>query len=129
MYYKKESPIHGVGVFAGNNIVKGQKICDYSGIEMCWKDFRDKYGPYKLNSLNTYPMRRIWKIIVAKEEPFKSENIVNFINEGEANCVLKNKALYALSNINKDEELLLRYPVNYNRYWLNSDTINLTTQN
>jgi hypothetical protein len=75
-------------------------------------------------------MRRIWKIIVAKEEPFKSENIVNFINEGEANCVLKNKALYALSNINKDEELLLRYPVNYNRYWLikfDSDTINLTT--
>jgi SET domain-containing protein len=37
MYYKKESPIHGVGVFAGNNIVKGQKIYDYIGIEMSWK--------------------------------------------------------------------------------------------
>ena len=127
--YKTESPIHGVGIFAANNIVKGQKIYDYIGIEMSWKDFRDKYGPYKLNSLNTYPMRRVWKIIVAKEEPFKSENIVNFINEGKANCILKNKALYALSNINKDEELLLKYPVNYNRYWLHSDgdTINLTT--
>ena len=127
--YKNKSSIHGIGVFAVDNIKKGTKIYDYIGIEMSWKDFRDKYGPYKLNSLNTYPMRRVWKIIVAKEEPYKSENIVNFINEGEANCVLKNKALYALSNINKDEELLLRYPANYNRYWLASDAINSTTHN
>jgi hypothetical protein len=31
------------------------------------------------NSLHTYPMRRIWKIIVAKEEPYKSENLTNYI--------------------------------------------------
>ena len=28
-----------------------------------------KSSDYKSNSLHTYPMRRIWKIIVAKEEP------------------------------------------------------------
>lgn len=88
-----------------------------------------KYGSYKLNSLNTYPMRRVWKIICAKEEPYKSENIVNFINEGPSNCILKNKALYASRDILIDEELLLKYPANYNRYWLASDTINPTTHN
>lgn len=124
MYYltegsvaKKESSIHGVGVFAANNIQKGTKICDYCGVEMSWKDFKEKYGPYKLNSLNTYPMRRIWKIIVAKEEPFKSENLIHFINEGPANCILKKRALYALRDILIDEELLLKYPKDYLRNW------------
>lgn len=115
--YKKKSSIHGVGVFASQNIIKGTKIYDYIGCEMSWKDFKEKYGPYKLNSLNTYPMRRIWKIIVAKEEPFKSENIVNFINEGPANCILKKRCLYAVKDILIDEELLLKYPDDYNRTW------------
>jgi SET domain-containing protein len=117
MYYKNKSPIHGVGVFSNQNILKGTKICDYIGVEMSWKDFKEKYGSYKLNSLNTYPMRRIWRIIVAKEEPFKSENIVNFINEGPPNCILKNRCLYALKDILIDEELLLKYPEDYHRTW------------
>ena len=117
MYYKNKSPIHGVGVFANQNIVKGSKICEYIGVEMSWKDFKEKYGSYKQNSLNTYPMRRIWRIIVAKEEPFKSENIVNFINEGPPNCILKNRCLYALKDILIDEELLLKYPEDYHRNW------------
>ena len=117
LVYKKNSQIHGVGVFAVNNIPNRTKICDYIGIEMSWKDFLNKYGSYKLNSLNTYPMRRIWKIIVAKEEPFKSENLVNFINEGPANCILKNRCLYALKDILIDEELLLQYPSDYLRSW------------
>ena len=117
LVYKKNSNIHGVGVFATNNIPKNTKICDYIGIELSWKEFLNKYGSYKLNSLNTYPMRRIWKIIVAKEEPYKSENLVNFINEGPANCVLKNRSLYSSKNISADEELLLCYPNDYFRTW------------
>jgi SET domain-containing protein len=114
----KESPIHGLGVFAKIDIKVGEKICDYIGIEMSWKEFTSIYGPYKENSLNTYPMRRIWRIIVAKDEPFKSTNIVNFINEGPANVVLKKKALHTLREIKAGEELLLQYPKDYKREWI-----------
>lgn len=91
---------------------------------MTWKNFTKKYGTYKSNSLYTYPMRRIWKIIVAKEEPYKTKNIVNYINElpNKTNCELKLKALYSKKDIKKDDELLLEYPKDYNRFWLKNKT-------
>ena len=91
---------------------------------MDWKTFKNKYGDYKSNSLHTYPMRRIWKIIVAKEEPYKSKNLTNYINEipGKSNCELKLRALYAKKDITKDTELLLEYPFDYNRFWLKDKT-------
>ena len=117
----KKSKIEGLGVFAKRDITKGTKIADYYGKEMKWKTFKKKYGNYKNNSLHTYPMRRIWKILVAKEEPYKSKNVTNYINEvpGKSNCELKMKALYSKKNIKKGEELLLDYPKDYNRFWLN----------
>ena len=121
LVYVKKSDIEGLGVFAKEDIKKGTKIADYYGKEMKWKTFKNKYGEYKSNSLHTYPMRRIWKIIVAKEEPYKSENLTNYINEikGKSNCELKLRALYTTKNIKKDTELLLDYPTGYNRFWLN----------
>lgn len=117
----KKSQIHGVGVFAKKDIPKGIKIVDYYGKEMKWKNFTKKYGRYNENSLNTYPMRRIWKILVAKEEPYKSKNLVNYINEypNKVNCELKLRALYSIKDIKKGDELFLIYPKNYNRTWLN----------
>jgi SET domain-containing protein len=118
-YEIKPSNINGFGVFALENIKKGTKIADYVGIEMSYKDFKEKYGGYKSNSLHTYPMRRISKIIVAKEEPYKSENIVNFINEAtDANVILKKRALYAKQEIKINEEFLLNYPKDYNRDYI-----------
>lgn len=117
-YQIKASSIHGNGVFATKFIKKGTKIADYFGEEISWKDFKTKYGDYKLNSINTYPMRRIWKIIVAKEEPYKSNNIVNFINEGNPNVILKKRALFSLTDIQVDDEFLLKYPNDYYRHWL-----------
>ena len=116
----KKSKIDGFGVFAKIDIIKGTKISDYYGEEMKWKTFKNKYGEYKFNSLYTYPMRRIWKIIVAKREPYKSGNLINYINEirGKANCQLKLRALYAIKDIKKNTELLLEYPEDYNRFWL-----------
>jgi SET domain-containing protein len=116
----KKSKIEGLGVFASVDITKGTKISDYYGKEMKWKTFKKRYGDYKTNSLHTYPMRRIWKILVAKEEPYKSKNLTNYINEipGKANCELKLRALYAKKNIKKGDELLLDYPKDYNRFWL-----------
>ena len=118
IYEIKPSNIEGLGVFAIQDIKKGTKICDYYGVEMSWTDFKTKYGEYKNNSLNTYPMRRICKILVAKEEPYKSQNIVNYINEGYKNCILKLRALYAFKDIKKGEELLLEYPKDYKRDWI-----------
>ena len=120
----KKSRIHGVGVFAKKDIPKGTKIVDYYGKEMKWKNFTQKYGAYNENSLNTYPMRRIWKILVAKEEPYKSKNLVNYINEypNKVNCELKLRALYSKKDIKKGEELYLIYPSGYNRSWLKNKT-------
>jgi len=117
MFEIKPSQIHGLGVFSTERIKKNTKICDYYGIEMSWAEFKAKYGEYKLNSLNTYPMRRIWRILVAKSEPYKTENVVNYINEGTANVILKKRSLYSLSEINPGEELLLEYPKDYLREW------------
>jgi len=116
----KKSDIDGLGVFAKEDIPKGTKIADYYGKEMKWQTFKNKYGEYKSNSLHTYPMRRIWRIIVAKEEPYKSRNLTNYVNEiiGKENCELKLKGLYAKKDIKKGSELLLKYPEDYNRFWL-----------
>ena len=124
----KKSKVEGLGVFAKRDILKGTKISDYYGKEMKWKTFKNKYGDYKTNSLYTYPMRRIWKILVAKEEPYKSKNITNYINEvkGKANCELRLRALYAKRDIKRGEELLLDYPKDYNRSWLRKTRKNKT---
>jgi len=120
----KRSKVDGLGVFAKRDIPKGTKIADYYGKEMKWKTFKNKYGDYKTNSLYTYPMRRIWKILVAKEEPYKSKNLTNYINEmkGKSNCELKLRSLYTKRDIKKGEELLLDYPKDYNRFWLKTKT-------
>lgn len=119
----KKSKIEGLGVFAAQDIPCGTKISDYYGKEMKWKTFKNHYGEYKSNSLHTYPMRRIWKILVAKEEPYRSKNLTNYINEipGKSNCELKLRALYAKKDIKNGDELLLDYPKDYNRFWLNKN--------
>jgi SET domain-containing protein len=112
----KKSKIEGLGVFALVDITKGTKISDYYGKEMTLKNFKQKYGEYKHNSLNTYRMKRINRIIVAKNEPYKSKNLTNYINESNnPNCILKKRALYALKDIKGGKELTLLYPENYNR--------------
>jgi SET domain-containing protein len=124
----KKSKVEGLGVFAKRDILKGTKISNYYGKEMKWKTFKHKYGDYKTNSLYTYPMRRIWKILVAKEEPYRSKNITNYINEkkGKSNCELRLRALYAKRDIKKGDELLLEYPKDYNRFWIKK---NITRKN
>lgn len=122
-YEIKPSEIHGLGVFATQEIKKGEKICDYYGEEMTWKVFKERYGDYKNNSLNTYPMRRVWKILVAKEEPYKSQNPVNYINEGDPNVVLKKRSLYAFRPISSGDEFLLQYPRDYLRNYIIKTTM------
>ena len=115
----KSSAINGVGLFTKTAINKNTRIVDYTGIEMSLKEFREKYGEYKNNSLNTYRMKRLNRIIVAKEEPYKSNNLINFINESNnPNCILKKRALYSLREILPEEELTLLYPKDYYRNYI-----------
>lgn len=115
----KNSTIHGKGVFATQDISANVKLFDYIGEEMSIQEFKAKYGEYKHNSLNTYRMMRIHRIIVAKNEPYLTNNIVNFMNESiTPNCVLKKRALYSLVDIKEGEELTLLYPKNYNRNYV-----------
>lgn len=116
MFIINNSNIHGLGVFTQHQIKKGEKLVDYIGEIMTLKQFKEIYGEYKYNSLNTYRMKRQNKIIVAKEEPFKQLNVVNFLNESnEPNCILKHKALYSLKDIKQGEELTLKYSSDYFR--------------
>lgn len=111
-----DSSIHGKGLFTLRSLKAGEKIIDYLGQEMTLTDFKNIYGIYKLNSIYTYRMKRQNKILVAKEEPFLSKNVINYTNENiNPNCVLKKKALYALRDIDANEELTLLYPKDYYR--------------
>ncbi len=97
---KRKSRIHGWGIFTVQPLKRNEHVVDYYGEEMSWKAFTAKYGPYKTNPKQTYPMRRIWRIIVAREEPYRTRNVVNWINEGEKpNVILRKRALYALRDI------------------------------
>lgn len=115
----RQSPIHGQGVFTTKDIKQNEKLFDYIGEEMSLKEFREKYGEYKNNSLNTYRMKRLNRIIVAKEQPYLFTNLVNYINESiTPNCILKKRALYSLIEIKEGEELTLLYPKDYCRNYI-----------
>jgi SET domain-containing protein len=62
----RPSNIEGVGLFSLTSIPKSVKIADYIGEEMTLKEFKERYGKYRDNCLNTYRMKRQKKIIVAK---------------------------------------------------------------
>ena len=106
----------GKGVFAKVDIKKGKRICDYYGKMMSWGEKKQLYGD-ETNYI--YQMKRVGKAIVARERPYLTNNISNYINEGRvANVELKLKGLYSKKDIKYGEELYLQYPKSYNRYWL-----------
>jgi hypothetical protein len=112
----KPSSIEGNGLFTNIDFKAGEKIVNYFGKEMTLKEFKTIYGEYKLNSLHTYRMKRINKIIVAKEEEYITANLINYMNESNTpNCVLKKRALYALTDVPANTELTLKYPSDYFR--------------
>jgi len=112
----KDSSIEGCGLFTLIDLKAGEKIINYFGEEMTLHEFKSIYGEYKFNSLHTYRMKRINKIIVAKREPYLSSNLINYTNESSTpNCILKKRALYALIDIPAHTELTLKYPSDYCR--------------
>jgi len=103
------SPIHGLGVFATQDIEKNQLLAHYQGEELSLREFKERYG----NDISrTYSMRRQNKIISGKN----TDNLSHYCNESLIpNVILKKRALYTLRPIKNGEELFLRYPQNYLR--------------
>jgi hypothetical protein len=105
----KESPVHGKGVFATQDIPPNTKLWDYQGEEMTLREFKERYG----NDISrSYSMRRINKIINGKNH----DNLSHWMNESRhPNAIFKKKGVWTDKAIVKGEELFLRYPPNYIR--------------
>ena len=110
----KESPVHGLGVFAKQTIPKGTKLGTYTGDKYSLKEFKEKYGK---DISYCYVARRANYILCAKEK----RNIMTYINERlHPNVILKRFILIADKDIQQGEELFLNYAKDYPRnYELN----------
>jgi len=120
---KSNIPNAGRGVFAKVDIPKGTRIADFEGKFMTYKDYNEKYTlpngtvdrrySYRMDNRSHQP-----GVIVAKDKPYLTKNIVNYINEGKpVNVELKKKGLYAKTDIDAGDELYLKYPKMYHRDW------------
>ena len=111
MLIVKKSKIHGLGLFAGSDLPAHLSLAEYSGVKMPMSTFKRKYGD---NWKHVYKARDY--VIVAKEEPWRSQNLINYVNESAMpNVMLKKRKLISLRPIKKGEELTLRYHKDYNR--------------
>jgi hypothetical protein len=109
----RESPIHGLGLFATRPIRKGERLGEYTGTEMLYRDFKLQYGDDVEHTYIRKILYKPWVIRVAKGE---NRNYMTYINDGEygqtvpkVNVHLKSWFLYASSDIEPGEELLLEY--------------------
>jgi hypothetical protein len=116
-------PNAGRGVFAKVDIKKGTRIADFEGKFMTYKDYNEKYTlpDGTIDRRYTYRMDNRSKepgVLVSKDKPYLTKNIVNYINEGKpVNVMLKKKGLYASQDIKAGDELYLKYPKMYHRDW------------
>lgn len=104
----KESPVHGLGIFATVNIKKGSYLGEFIGEFMKHPEFKMKYG----NDIRyCYLKRRTWEYRVAKEE----RNFITYMNcnRKNPNVILKNWCAYALQDIAIGDELFLNYGKDY----------------
>lgn len=114
----KNSPIHGMGLFAKKAIRAGQTVGRCEGVLINDATFAEQYGTdtrycYRFAS-RVYPYWRGY--IVGKEEPYLSTNASHYCNESlNPNVRLLRCKLVAIRDIAQGEEIFLRYPANYPR--------------
>lgn len=97
------SPVHGLGVFATQDISANTHLALFLGEEYTLKDFKAKYNK---DTSYCYQLGRQNKIICAKE----NRNWITYINESkEPNVCLKKRGCWTLKPILAGEELFLHY--------------------
>lgn len=109
----RESPIEGLGLFTTRAIRKGQRLGEYTGTEMPYRDFKSQYGT---DFQHTYIKKRPYKPWVVRVAKGENRNYMTYINDGvygqtvpKVNVYLKSWFLYASCDIEPGEELLLEY--------------------
>ena len=117
----RSSPIHGVGVFAKENIPANTSIVQYTGVEMTYQEFKQKYGDDWRFTYRRLP----WQPQIVSKE---NKNIINYINDGIwnqknplCNVFLKRGWLFSNCDIYAGDELLLDYG---KKYWAHHVDIN-----
>ena len=109
MYAVRPSPIHGMGLFALQDIPTGVRLADFKGIEMTLRQFKEKYGT---DTRFCYSMKRANRIIDGKTV----DNPSRYCNESATpNVCLKRRGLYTFTPVKAGDELFLSYPKNYPR--------------
>ena len=111
----RQSPIHGLGVFATKDFPSDYCFGEFVGTLFTLKDFKERYGA---NYDYTYRAVRTHQVISAKE----NRNWITYLNDGilgqsenRVNCVLKKWCCYSLKQIKAGDELLLSYFRGYKR--------------
>jgi SET domain-containing protein len=109
MYAIRPSPIHGMGLFALQDIQTGVKLAPFHGTEMTRQEFRVKYG----NDIRyCYSLGRLNRIIDGKGV----DNPSRYCNESATpNVCLKQRGLYTCAPVKAGDELVMSYPKNYPR--------------
>jgi len=99
----RQSSIHGLGIFALQDIPAKTSLGLFEGIEYTLKDFKERYGK---DTRYCYQLGRQNKIICAKEK----RNWITYLNEREPpNCCLQKRGCWTLTDIKQGEELFLWY--------------------
>ena len=112
MYEIRESPIHGMGLFATQDIQPNVRIVEYTGISMTKSEFKQKYGNDIRHCLWNRQNFSTTRIIVSKE----CRNPITYCNESKTpNCAIVRKWLVSLRYIESGEELTLLYYSSYPR--------------
>lgn len=113
----KKSEVDGLGLFAVEPIVKGTKIAYFTGVEMTYKEIKERYG----NDWRCIYKRMPWQTQIVSKD---CKNLINFVNDGvhnqkipKFNCILKRRWLVAIEDIPAGQELLLKYPESYWKFW------------
>ena len=109
----RDSPIHGLGVFATRDFPTGYCFGEFIGTEMGHTQFKSKYGNDRRYCCR---QRRTWRYRVAKE----NRNWITYVNDGKhnqsvsvVNVYIKRFFIYAQTPVKAGDELLLDYGKEY----------------
>jgi hypothetical protein len=99
----RESPIHGLGIFATQDFPANHFFGLFEGIEYTLREFKEKYGK---DTRYCYQLGRQNKILCAKE----TRNWITYLNESKTpNCCLKKRGCMSILPILTGHELFLHY--------------------
>ena len=105
----RESPIHGLGLFATQRIKRNKKIGKYEGVKYTLREFKEKYGE---DTQYCYVARRQNYVISSKD----NRNFATYINESKnPNVKMERSHIVAVRDIEEGEELFFLYPPTYKR--------------